>query len=62
MPGAGTSATSPAISNVPSVSLPGRLIGVALMTDSDNTSSAAQAAYGELTLTRRDGQVSRLNE
>lgn len=41
---------------------PGRLIGVALMTDSDNTSSAAQAAYGELTLTRRDGQVSRLNE
>ena len=41
---------------------PGRLIGVALMTDSDNTASMAQATYGELTLTRRDGQVNRLNE
>ena len=41
---------------------PGRLIGVALMTDSDNTASSASAAYGELVLTRRSGLVSRLNE
>lgn len=41
---------------------PGRLIGVALMTDSDNTHSQTQAWYGDLVLTSRDGAVRQLNE
>lgn len=42
---------------------PGRLLGVALMTDSDNTASRAQGIYGELVLTNREGAVVRqLNE
>ena len=42
---------------------PGRLLGVALMTDSDNTASRVQAVYGELLLTDRDGGLLRqLNE
>lgn len=35
---------------------PGRLIGIALMTDSDNTQSAASALYGEPLLVTRSGQ------
>jgi hypothetical protein len=29
---------------------PGRLIGIAVMTDSDNTASSTEAHYGDLTL------------
>lgn len=41
---------------------PGRLVGVALMTDSDNTGSQAQALYGPLRLIGPDGRVSILEE
>lgn len=41
---------------------PGRLIGLALMTDSDNTGSRAQAVYGPLSLTSPDGTVSVFDE
>lgn len=36
---------------------PGRLIGVAVMTDSDNTGSVAQALYGAVVLNQPDGSV-----
>jgi Protein of unknown function (DUF3047) len=41
---------------------PGRLIGVALMTDSDNTASQAQAMYGALKLTSPEGVVRLIDE
>lgn len=41
---------------------PGALIGMALMTDSDNTASRARAWYGELVLTGRDGHARRLSD
>ena len=41
---------------------PGRLIGVALMTDSDNTLSRTQALYGQLVLTSPSGAVREFNE
>jgi Protein of unknown function (DUF3047) len=34
---------------------PGPLIGVALMTDADNTASSASGQYGEVRLIARDG-------
>lgn len=36
---------------------PGRLVGLALMTDSDNTGSSAQACYGDIRLYDRDGRL-----
>jgi hypothetical protein len=41
---------------------PGRLIGVALMTDSDNTAARARGVYGELVLVEPDGATRQLNE
>lgn len=41
---------------------PGRLIGVALMTDSDNTASRVNAIYGSLMLTTPYGQVRSFDE
>lgn len=34
---------------------PGALIGVALMTDADNTRASAEASYGEVRLLAPDG-------
>lgn len=41
---------------------PGRLVGIALMTDSDNTASRANAIYGSLLLTSPDGKVRSFDE
>lgn len=41
---------------------PGRLVGVALMTDTDNTSSQVNAIYGRLMLTSPLGQVRTFDE
>lgn len=36
---------------------PGRLVGLGVMTDSDNTASLAQACYGDIRLYDRDGRL-----
>jgi hypothetical protein len=41
---------------------PGRLIGIGLMTDGDNTASRTEAYYGELVLTGPSGATRQFNE